>query len=79
LVRVTPLKLRKMNALYAGIDERLEEFLAETPEAELRLVVSCFSRVNAIHGTPVRVMLRRGSTVQAAPPQLPFAPYRLKI
>jgi MarR family transcriptional regulator, organic hydroperoxide resistance regulator len=48
LVRVNPRKLRKINALYAGINERLEAFLAEIPEAELRLVVSFFSRVNAI-------------------------------
>jgi DNA-binding MarR family transcriptional regulator len=35
LVRVNPRKLRKINALYAGINERLETFLSETPEAKL--------------------------------------------
>jgi MarR family transcriptional regulator, organic hydroperoxide resistance regulator len=48
LVRVNPRRLQKIHALYAGINERLETFLAEIPEAELRLVVSFFSRVNAI-------------------------------
>jgi MarR family transcriptional regulator, organic hydroperoxide resistance regulator len=48
LIRVNPRKLQKINALYAGINERLEAFLSETPEAELRMVAGFFSRVNAI-------------------------------
>jgi DNA-binding MarR family transcriptional regulator len=48
LVRVNPAKLRKINALYAGINQRLGAFLAQTPEAELRSVLSFFARVNAI-------------------------------
>src|SRR5580658_4419241 len=34
LVRVNPRKLKKIHAHYAGINERLEAFLSETPEAE---------------------------------------------
>jgi DNA-binding MarR family transcriptional regulator len=48
LVRVNPAKLRKINALYAGINQQLATFLAQTPEAELRSVLNFFARVNAM-------------------------------
>jgi DNA-binding MarR family transcriptional regulator len=48
LVRVNPGKLRKVNALYAGINKQLEGFFSDTPEAELRTVVNFLSRVNAL-------------------------------
>ena len=48
LVRIDPKKLRKINALYKGINEQLGAFLAETSEAELRSVAAFFSRMNAI-------------------------------
>ena len=48
LVRVDPRKLRKINALYAGINRRLESFLLQTPEAELQTVVTFLSRMNTI-------------------------------
>ena len=48
LVRVNPAKLRKINALYAGINRQLGAFLAQTPEAELRSVLNFFARVNAM-------------------------------
>jgi len=48
LVRVNPKKLRKINALYRGINERLEAFFSETPEAELRSVAIFLARMNAI-------------------------------
>src|ERR1700691_4728406 len=47
-VRVNPKKLRKINKLYRKINEQLEAFLSETPEAELRSVADFFSRMNAI-------------------------------
>jgi DNA-binding MarR family transcriptional regulator len=50
LVRVNPKKLKRIQARYAGINERLEAFLSETPEAELRAVAKFFSRTNAIRG-----------------------------
>ncbi len=48
LVQVNPRKLRKVNALYAGINEGLGAFLADTPEAELESVLKFFSRINAV-------------------------------
>src|SRR5580658_3611941 len=48
LVRVSPKKLRKINALYGGINKQLEVFFSESPEAELRAVAHFFSRMNAI-------------------------------
>jgi len=48
LVRVNPRKLRKVKALYAGINRELEDFLAATPEAELGSVAGFFTRMNAI-------------------------------
>jgi DNA-binding MarR family transcriptional regulator len=48
LVRVTPGKLRKINALYAGINRRLGAFLAETPDAEIQSVARFLSRLNTI-------------------------------
>jgi len=48
LVRVNPKKLRKINALYGGINKRLDSFFSETPEAELRQVANFLSRMNAI-------------------------------
>ncbi len=48
LVRVNPKKLKKINALYGGINQQMETFLAETPVADLQTVVKFFSRVNAI-------------------------------
>jgi DNA-binding MarR family transcriptional regulator len=51
LVRVNPGKLRKVKALYAGIDKQLEGFFSNTPEAELQTVVDFLSRVNALRTT----------------------------
>ena len=48
LVRVNPKRLRKINALYGGINKRLDSFFSETPEAELRQVANFLSRMNAI-------------------------------
>jgi DNA-binding MarR family transcriptional regulator len=48
LVQVNPKKLRKIHAIYTGINEQLAELLAETPEAELRTVAKFFDRINAI-------------------------------
>jgi len=48
LVRVHPGKLRKIHTLYEGLNQRLEAFLAENPEAELQTVATFFSRVNAL-------------------------------
>jgi DNA-binding MarR family transcriptional regulator len=48
LIRVNPRKLKKINALYAGVTNRLEAFFSETPEAELQSALKFFSRVNAV-------------------------------
>jgi DNA-binding MarR family transcriptional regulator len=48
LVRVNPKKLRKINALYEGVNERIEAFFSETPEEELRSVADFLARMNAI-------------------------------
>jgi DNA-binding MarR family transcriptional regulator len=48
LVRVNPRKLKKINAVYAEINQQLEAFLSETPEAELQSTAKFFSRLNAI-------------------------------
>ncbi len=47
LVRVNPRKLKKIHALYAGINTRLESFLSKTPEGELQSVVKFLSSMNA--------------------------------
>jgi DNA-binding MarR family transcriptional regulator len=48
LIRVNPGKLRRIKALYAGINDRLEPFLSATPEADLQTVVKFFSSMNAL-------------------------------
>jgi DNA-binding MarR family transcriptional regulator len=48
LVQVNPGKLRKIHAVYAGINKQLAKLLAQTPEAELRTVAEFFARMNAI-------------------------------
>lgn len=48
LVRVNPKKLRKVNALYGGINRQFEALLHETPEAELRSVLAFFLRMSTI-------------------------------
>lgn len=48
LVRINPKKLKKIHEHYAGINRRLEEFLSEMPETELKSVVKFFSQANAI-------------------------------
>ena len=52
LVRVNPAKLRKVQALYDAIDEQFEALLADTPEAELRVVAKFFSRMSAVRREP---------------------------
>ena len=48
LVHVNARKMQKIHAQYAGINERLEAFLSETPEAELQLVATFLSKLNAL-------------------------------
>lgn len=52
LVRVNPAKLRKIQALYDAIDEQFEALLADTPEAELRVIANFFSRMSAVRREP---------------------------
>ncbi len=52
LVRVNPAKLRKVNALYSGINQQLEGFFSGIPETELQTVVKFLSRVNALRTAP---------------------------
>src|ERR1700744_2073306 len=47
LVRLNPTKLKKMQAFYGDISERVVALLDETPDRELRSVVDLFSRMNA--------------------------------
>src|ERR1700739_5025374 len=46
LVRLNPTKLKKMQALYGEINERMAPLLDDTPEAELRSVVNLLSKMN---------------------------------
>lgn len=48
LVRVNPAKLKKVNALYEGINRQFGAYLAQIPETELQTVVKFLSGVNAI-------------------------------
>jgi DNA-binding MarR family transcriptional regulator len=47
LVRLNPTKLKKMQAFYGEINERMVALLDETPDRELRSVVELFSKMNA--------------------------------
>jgi MarR family transcriptional regulator, organic hydroperoxide resistance regulator len=47
LVRLNPTKLKKMQAFYGEINERMAALLDETPDRELRSVVDLFSKMNA--------------------------------
>jgi MarR family transcriptional regulator, organic hydroperoxide resistance regulator len=47
LVRLNPAKLRKVNAFYAEINERMAGLLDDTPEPELRSVIDLFAKMNA--------------------------------
>ena len=56
LVRLNPTKLKKVQAFYGEINERMASLLDETPEAELRSVVDLFSKMNAFRAEdPPRV------------------------
>jgi DNA-binding MarR family transcriptional regulator len=48
LVRLNPTKLKKMQAFYGEINERMAVLLDETPDRELRSVVDLFSKMNAL-------------------------------
>jgi MarR family transcriptional regulator, organic hydroperoxide resistance regulator len=47
LVRLNPSKLKKVQAFYGEINERMAALLDETPEGELRSVADLFSKMNA--------------------------------
>lgn len=47
LVRLNPTKLKKVQAFYGEINERMVALLDETPDRELRSVVNLFSKMNA--------------------------------
>jgi MarR family transcriptional regulator, organic hydroperoxide resistance regulator len=47
LVRLNPTKLKKMQAFYGEINQRMAALLDETPDRELRSVVDLFSKMNA--------------------------------
>ena len=47
LVRLNPTRLKKMQAFYGEINERMLALLDETPDLELRSVVDLFSKMNA--------------------------------
>jgi DNA-binding MarR family transcriptional regulator len=47
LVRLNPTKLKKVQAFYGEINERMVALLDETPDRELRSVVDLFSKMNA--------------------------------
>jgi MarR family transcriptional regulator, organic hydroperoxide resistance regulator len=51
LVRLNPSKLKKMQAFYGEINERMVALLDETPDRELRSVVDLFSKMNASRAT----------------------------
>jgi DNA-binding MarR family transcriptional regulator len=48
LVRVNPRKLKKIHALYQGINQQLESSLSEIPDADLQAVVNFFTRISTI-------------------------------
>jgi MarR family transcriptional regulator, organic hydroperoxide resistance regulator len=46
LVRINPRKLEKANQYYGEVNQRMKELLDETPEAELKVAVDFFVRMN---------------------------------
>jgi len=48
LVVVNPKKLRKIQGLYEGINQEVEAFFSETPEAELQVVLNFLSKINTM-------------------------------
>jgi hypothetical protein len=46
-VRLNPTKLKKVQAFYGEINERMLALLDKTPDRELRSVVNLFSKMNA--------------------------------
>jgi MarR family transcriptional regulator, organic hydroperoxide resistance regulator len=46
VVHLNPAKIKKMQAFYGEINERMEALLDETPERELRSVVNLLSKMN---------------------------------
>ena len=47
LVRLNPTKVKKMQALYGEINDRMATLLDETPERELRSALNLLSKMNA--------------------------------
>ena len=47
LVHLNPTKVKKMQAFYGDINQRMAALLDETPERELRSVVNLLSKMNA--------------------------------
>jgi DNA-binding MarR family transcriptional regulator len=50
LVRLNPTKLKRMQAFYGEINQRMVALLDETPDRELRSVVELLSKMNASRG-----------------------------
>jgi DNA-binding MarR family transcriptional regulator len=46
LVRLKPARLKKVNAFYGEINDRMARLLDDTPESELRSVVNLLSKMN---------------------------------
>jgi MarR family transcriptional regulator, organic hydroperoxide resistance regulator len=46
LVHLNPAKLKKVDAFYGAINERMAGLLDDTPDSELRSVVNLFSKMN---------------------------------
>ena len=52
LVRVDPRKLKKLNAIYRGINQGLDSILADTSEQDLKAVAKFLARMNAMRANP---------------------------
>jgi DNA-binding MarR family transcriptional regulator len=48
LVRVNARKMEKLNALYTGVSQRLDDYIDVLPQAELEIVVCFFKQINAL-------------------------------
>jgi MarR family transcriptional regulator, organic hydroperoxide resistance regulator len=64
LVRLKPAKLKKVNAFYGGMYDRVAGLLDEAPESELRSVVNLLAKMNGFSAQhPPRVS---AATIKAA-------------
>jgi DNA-binding MarR family transcriptional regulator len=66
LVRLRPAKLKKVNAFYGDVSDRMARLLDDAPESELRSVVNLLSKMNDVRMQHPPRVSAAGNPIKAA-------------